>query len=200
MLEPRGARRDAARPPALARSARGSSLYVVAQIARDRVRRALPARRARLLAGRGGGVLAGIQVLAAALRIGRRPLVGPCSARGSCRCGASGSASSVTLALAAAVLEAPAGRARAGARRRGRAGDVAGTGSRSPRRPSSPAAARSGAAIGMQQTALSAAGASCRPAFAALVAATSWRTGFALAAVFPLVGVQLLRPLRSGLA
>jgi MFS family permease len=56
---------------------------------------------------------------------------------------------------------------------------------------------RSGAAIGMQQTALSAAGALVPPAFAALVAATSWRVGFALAAVFPLVGVQLLRPLRS---
>jgi MFS family permease len=58
--------------------------------------------------------------------------------------------------------------------------------------------ARSGAAIGMQQTALAAAGAVVPPAFAALVAATSWRVGFALAAVFPLVGVQLLRPLRSG--
>jgi MFS family permease len=57
---------------------------------------------------------------------------------------------------------------------------------------------RSGAAIGMQQTALSAAGAIVPPAFAALVATTSWRAGFALAAVFPLIGVQLLRPLRSG--
>ncbi len=57
---------------------------------------------------------------------------------------------------------------------------------------------RSGAAIGMQQTALAAAGALVPPAFAALVAATSWRLGFALAALFPLVGVQLLRPLRSG--
>jgi hypothetical protein len=50
----------------------------------------------------------------------------------------------------------------------------------------------------MQQTALSAAGAVVPPAFAARVATTSWRVGFALAAVFPLVGVQLLRPLRSG--
>jgi hypothetical protein len=50
----------------------------------------------------------------------------------------------------------------------------------------------------MQQTTLSVAGALAPPAFAALVAATSWRVGFAFAAVFPLVGVQLLRPLRSG--
>jgi hypothetical protein len=35
------------------------------------------------------------------------------------------------------------------------------------------------------------------PAFAVVVAAGSWRLGFALAAVFPLAGVQLLRPLRA---
>jgi len=35
------------------------------------------------------------------------------------------------------------------------------------------------------------------PAFAAVVAATSWRVGFGVAALFPLAGVQLLRPLRS---
>jgi sugar phosphate permease len=57
--------------------------------------------------------------------------------------------------------------------------------------------ARSGAALGMQQTALAAAGAIVPPAFAGVVAASSWRVGFALAAVFPLAGVQLLRSLRS---
>ena len=56
---------------------------------------------------------------------------------------------------------------------------------------------RSGAAIGMQQTVSVGGGRVVPPAFAAVVAATSWRVGFALAAVFPLVGVQLLRPLRS---
>jgi sugar phosphate permease len=55
----------------------------------------------------------------------------------------------------------------------------------------------SGAALGMQQTALAAAGAVVPPAFAAVVASTSWGVGFALAAAFPLAGVQLLRPLRS---
>jgi sugar phosphate permease len=56
---------------------------------------------------------------------------------------------------------------------------------------------RSGAALGMQQSALAAAGAVVPPAFAAVVAASSWRVGFAIAAAFPLAGVQLLRPLRS---
>ena len=57
---------------------------------------------------------------------------------------------------------------------------------------------RSGAALGMQQTALSAAGAIVPPVFAAIVAASSWRLGFALAALFPSLGMRLLRPLRSG--
>ena len=56
---------------------------------------------------------------------------------------------------------------------------------------------RSGAAIGFQQSVLSAAGAIVPPAFAAVVAVSSWRLGFGLAALFPLLGVQLLRPLRS---
>ena len=56
---------------------------------------------------------------------------------------------------------------------------------------------RSGAALGMQQSALAAAGALVPPAFAAVVAASSWRIGFAGAAVFPLAGVLLLRPLRA---
>jgi hypothetical protein len=49
----------------------------------------------------------------------------------------------------------------------------------------------------MQQSALAAAGAIVPPAFAAVVAASSWRLGFAGAAVFPLAGVLLLRPLRA---
>ena len=57
---------------------------------------------------------------------------------------------------------------------------------------------RSGAAIGFQQTTLSVTGVLVPAAFAYVVDSTSWEVGFALAAVFPLVGVQLLRPLRSG--
>lgn len=55
--------------------------------------------------------------------------------------------------------------------------------------------ARSGAAIGLQQTFL-AAGAIVAPiAFAATVHHVSWRVAFVLAAVSPLVGYALLSPL-----
>jgi len=55
--------------------------------------------------------------------------------------------------------------------------------------------ARSGAAIGLQQTVLSVTGAALPPAFAAGVSAASWEAAFGLAALFPLVGIWLLRPL-----
>jgi sugar phosphate permease len=54
---------------------------------------------------------------------------------------------------------------------------------------------RSGAAIGFQQTVLSAIGIAAPVAFAAAVSATSWGAAFALAAAFPLVGAWLLRAL-----
>jgi MFS family permease len=53
--------------------------------------------------------------------------------------------------------------------------------------------ARSGAALGFQQTALGVMVAVVPPAFAAVVAATSWRLAFALAAVGPLLGIVALR-------
>jgi sugar phosphate permease len=56
---------------------------------------------------------------------------------------------------------------------------------------------RSGAAIGFQQTVLSALGVIAPVAFAAVVSAESWRTAYVLAALFPLVGATLLRPLRG---
>jgi sugar phosphate permease len=52
--------------------------------------------------------------------------------------------------------------------------------------------ARSGSSIGLQQTALAISGAAFPVAFGVLVAATSWRTGFAVVAVFPLIGWRLL--------
>jgi MFS family permease len=55
--------------------------------------------------------------------------------------------------------------------------------------------ARSGAALGFQQTALSVSASAAPPAFAAVVAATSWRAGFALAALLPLAGATVLRRL-----
>jgi MFS family permease len=54
---------------------------------------------------------------------------------------------------------------------------------------------RSGAAIGLQQTVLAAVGVGVPVAFAATVSATSWRTAFALAALFPLAGWWTLRTL-----
>jgi sugar phosphate permease len=52
--------------------------------------------------------------------------------------------------------------------------------------------ARSGAAIGFQQTTLSVVGFLAAPAFAALVDSSSWRAGFGVCAVAPLVGWWLL--------
>src|SRR5262249_40119702 len=53
----------------------------------------------------------------------------------------------------------------------------------------------SGAAIGLQQTALGIGGILIPIAFSAVVEHSSWRTAFAAAAFFPLVGSALLRPL-----
>ena len=54
---------------------------------------------------------------------------------------------------------------------------------------------RSGAAIGFQQTVLSAIGVGAPVAFAAVVSAGSWGLAFGLAALFPLAGAWLLRSL-----
>jgi MFS family permease len=174
----------------------GSSLYLVAQVAVTGFVVLFLHDERGFSPGEAAAVLAGIQVLAAALRIG--------TGRWSDLLGSRlvplrlvGVASSITLAVTAVLLDAPAAVLVPAFVLAGgfamswnglsftAAAELAGRG-------------RSGAAIGMQQTALSAAGAVVPPAFAALVVATSWRVGFTLAAVFPLVGVQLLRPLRSG--
>jgi hypothetical protein len=54
---------------------------------------------------------------------------------------------------------------------------------------------RSGAAIGFQQTVLSAIGVAAPVGFAATVSATSWPAAFGLVALFPLAGVWMLRSL-----
>lgn len=56
-------------------------------------------------------------------------------------------------------------------------------------------AARSGAAIGLQQTVLSASGMIGPPVFAVTVSAGSWAAAFAIAALFPIAGSFVLRPL-----
>jgi sugar phosphate permease len=55
---------------------------------------------------------------------------------------------------------------------------------------------RSGAAIGFQQTVLGAGAVVIAPAFAAVVQASSWRVGFALASLSPLVGWVMLGRVR----
>ena len=57
--------------------------------------------------------------------------------------------------------------------------------------------ARSGAAIGFQQTVLSGIGVAAPVLFAATVSAGSWSLAFAVAALFPLAGWYVLRPLRD---
>ncbi len=54
---------------------------------------------------------------------------------------------------------------------------------------------RSGSAIGLQQTRLNGPGALYPGLFGVVVAASSWYIGFAILAVFPLLGWQVLRPL-----
>jgi len=56
---------------------------------------------------------------------------------------------------------------------------------------------RSGAAIGFQQTVLSAIGVASPVLFAFTVSAASWAAGFAIAVLFPLVGWRALRSLRA---
>jgi sugar phosphate permease len=55
--------------------------------------------------------------------------------------------------------------------------------------------ARSGAALGFQQTALSVASTGAAPIFASVVDASSWEVGFGLAAVLPVAGVAVMRGL-----
>jgi MFS family permease len=56
--------------------------------------------------------------------------------------------------------------------------------------------AKSGAALGFQQTALTLASAATPPVFASVVEGSSWAIGFGLAALFPLAGASVLRQLR----
>jgi MFS family permease len=173
----------------------GSSFYLVAQLAITGFLVLFLHDERGLSDAEAAGVLAGVQVVAVVLRIG--------GGRWSDRIGSRlrplrivGLASAATLAVATALLSAPLAVLIA-------VFVLAGGWSMSWNGLSFTAAAeiagrsRSGAALGMQQSALAAAGAIVPPAFAAIVAASSWRVGFALAALFPLAGVQLLRPLRT---
>jgi sugar phosphate permease len=195
VLEAHGLR-ETLRDPRLLVLCGASSLYLVAQVAITGFVVLFLHDRRGFSDAEAAGVLAVVQVLAAALRIG--------CGRWSDVIGSRivplrlvGLASSASLAVAVVLLDAPAGVLVAAFVVAGglamawnglsftAAAELAGAG-------------RSGAALGMQQTALSAAGAIVPPVFAAVVALSSWRLGFALAAIFPLVGMRLLRPLGSG--
>src|SRR5439155_10424592 len=123
--------------------------------------------------GAAAGVLAGVQVLAAALRIG--------GGRWSDVVGSRvrplrlvGLASSVTLAVATALLSAPTVLL-VGAFVLAGGVAMAWNGLSFTAAAELAGRARSGAALGMQQTALAASGALVPPAFAAVVAVSSWR-------------------------
>jgi sugar phosphate permease len=143
--------------------------------------------------GEAAAVLAAFNVLAAILRIA--------SGRWSDAVGSRigplrllGAATTVALAVAAALLDAPAAvlvpaLVLAGALSMSwnalsftAAAEMAGR-------------ARAGAAIGIQQSSLAASGALAPVLFTAAVSATSWRTAWLLAAVFPLAGAAVLAPL-----
>ena len=173
----------------------GSSFYLVAQLAITGFVVLFLYDERGFSHGQAALVLAGVQVLAAAFRIGG----GRWSDRGGSRVGPLrlvGLASSATLGLVAALVGAPAGVLVAALVLAGgfamawnglsftAAAELAGR-------------ARSGAALGMQQSALAATGAAVPPIFAAVVGATSWRAAFAIAAAFPLAGVALLRRLSA---
>ena len=171
----------------------GSSFYLVAQLAITGFVVLFLYDERGFSRGKAALVLAGVQVLAVALRIA--------SGRWSDLAGSRvrplrlvGLASSVTFGIVVALLDAPAAVLVAAFVVAGgfamawnglsftAAAEIAGR-------------ARSGAALGMQQSALAATGAAVPPVFAAIVSATSWRVGFAIAAAFPLAGVVLLRRL-----
>jgi len=173
----------------------GSTFYLVAQIALTGFVVLFLYDERGLSRGEAALVLAGVQVLAAALRIG--------GGRWSDVVGSRirplrlvGLVSSATMALVAVLVSAPLAVLIAALVLAGgfamawnglsftAAAELAGR-------------ARSGAALGMQQSALAAGGAVVPPVFAAVVSATSWRAGFAIAAVFPLGGVFLLRRLSA---
>jgi sugar phosphate permease len=170
-----------------------AGLYLVAQLAVTAFLVLFLHDRRGMSTAAAGVVLAVVQVLSVAARIG----VGRWSDLAASRLRPLrliGVASAALLALAAALLEAPLAvlvpafvlAGAVGSSWNGlsfaAAAEVVGR-------------ARSGAAIGFQQTVLSVTGAALPPVFAAGVSAASWQAAFALAAVFPLAGAWLLRAL-----
>jgi sugar phosphate permease len=169
----------------------GSALYLVAQTALTSFVVLFLHEDRGVSAGAAAGVLAGINVLGIGARVGAgcwsdrvRARVGPIRAIGA--------ALTATVVVVAGLVDAPLAALVP-------ALVVAGVLSLSWNGLSFTAAAetagtaRSGAAIGLQQTLLGVTGAAVPPGFAALVAASSWRAAFAFAAFGPLLGLLALR-------
>jgi len=168
----------------------GSGLLVVAQVALIGFMVLFLHDERGFSTGAAAGVLAAVQVLAVILRIGAGRLSDVLGAR-IAPLRWVGLAIVVTLALCAALVEAPAPLLVP-------ALVVAGSLSMAWNGLSFAAAAelagraRSGSAIGVQQSALAAMGAVAPIGFAAAVSVLSWRAAFGLAAAFPLAGWWLL--------
>ena len=138
-------------------------------------------------------VLAAIQVLAVASRIA----VGAWSDRVRSRVGPLrlvGIAAAVSMGLVALVTDAPIGLVVAAFLAAGVIG-MSWNGLSFTAAAEIGGYARSGAAIGMQQTALSVAGLAAPVVFAALVSSSGWQLAYGVAALFPLAGWALLGPL-----
>ena len=170
-----------------------SGLYVVAQVALIGFVVLFLHEERGLSAGAAAAVLAAVQVLAAALRIGAgrwsdvlRSRVVPLRHVGV--------ATAATVALCAALLSAPVAVlvptfvVAGGLSMAWNGLSFAAVAELAGR-------ARSGAAIGVQQSVLAAAAVGAPVAFAAVVSATSWRAAFAIAALSPLLGWRVLAPL-----
>jgi sugar phosphate permease len=137
------------------------------------------------------GVLAGINVLGIGARIG----AGRWSDRVHARIGpmrAIGIALAVAIALVAGLVDAPLALLVPALVVAGVLG-LAWNGLSFTAAAETSGAARTGAALGFQQTLLGVMIAAVPPAFAGLVTASSWRIAFAAAAVGPLLGVLALR-------
>jgi sugar phosphate permease len=181
------------RDPSLWRLCGASGLYVVGQVAVISFVVLFLHDERGWSVGEAAAVLGLIQLLAVGTRIG----AGAWSDRVGARVPPLrriGLASCLTLALVAVLLDAPAAGLVCAFLAAGAismawnglsftaAAELAGRG-------------RSGAAIGLQQTALSVIGLGVPVAFAATVSASSWRLAYALAALCPLAGAIVLRDL-----
>jgi len=168
----------------------GSSLYLLSQMAIASFVVLFLHDYRGLSAHRAAAVLAGINVIGIATRIA----AGRWSDRIGSRLGPLrliGVLLAVAMALATALLDAPLGVLIPALVVAGVLG-ISWNGLSFTAAAESAGLARSGAALGFQQTLLGVVGAGFPPAFAAVVTASSWRTAFALCVLGPVLGLAAL--------